>query len=52
MRKVFITEFAHDLEGLLFESIEDIHNKGSLFEFVMDVKELTVGDLILFFCTS
>ena len=48
MRKVFITEFAHDLEGLLFESIEDLTDKGSLFEFVMDIKELTVGDLILF----
>jgi len=48
MKKVFITEFSHDLEGLLFESVENLQEMGALFEFVMDVKDLNVGDLIMF----
>ena len=47
MKKVFITEFEHDLHGLQYESCE-VSQKGALFEFVMDVKELKEGDLIMF----
>lgn len=47
MKKVFITEFEHDLHGLQYESCEITQN-GALFEYVMDVNQLSIGDLIMF----
>lgn len=46
-KKVFITEFEHDLHGLEYESY-DIAQGGALYDFVMDVQQLSVGDLIMF----
>ena len=47
MKKVYITEFAQDLEGIDYEPFErDLSEPW--FEYIMMVDDLDVGDLILY----